>query len=135
MADKNKKKINVKANHGGISIGGNVTSSNIVQGNNNIVTNQTINLTPLFQIIYQEVDRHPQLTSSQKEDVKAELAEVKIAIEEKKVDESFLTRKFRFLKSISPDIVDVAMETLKNPLSGVAEIVKKVATKIKEDTK
>jgi archaellum component FlaC len=131
----NKKKNGLNAGNGSIVIGGNVTGSNVVQGNNNIVTNQTINLTPLFQTIYQKVDEQPQLTSSQKEDVKAELAEVKTALEEKQPDENFLARKFRILRSMAPDIVDVAIETLKNPVSGVAEIIKKVANKIKEDTK
>jgi hypothetical protein len=131
----NKKKNGVNAGNGSIVIGGNVTGSNVVQGNNNIVTNQTINLTPYFQAIYQKVDEHPQLNSSNKEVIKAELADVQTALESKQPDETFLERKFRVLKSMAPDIVDVAMETLKNPVSGVAEIIKKVANKIKEDTK
>ncbi|HCR71197.1 MAG TPA: hypothetical protein DIW23_07130 [Anaerolineae bacterium] len=131
----NKKKSSLNSGNGSIVIGGNVTGSNVVQGNNNIVTNQTINLTPLFQTIYQKVDESPNITSSNKEVVKAELAEVKTALESKQPDESFLERKFRVLKSMAPDIVDVAIETLKNPVSGVAEIIKKVANKMAEDTK
>ncbi|KXK15634.1 MAG: hypothetical protein UZ14_CFX002000364 [Chloroflexi bacterium OLB14] len=131
MADKNRK--SVKANQGGISIGGNVIGSNIVQGDNNVVINQTLNLQPAFAKIYQAVDESPKLTSAQKEDVKAELAEVKNVLETKQPDENLLARKFRMLKSMAPDIVDVAMETLKNPLGGVAEIIKKVANKMKED--
>jgi len=131
----NKKKSSLNSGNGSIVIGGNVTGSNVVQGNNNIVTNQTINLTPLFQTIYQKVDESPNITSSNKEVVKAELAEVKTALESKQPDESFLERKFRVLKSMAPDIVAVAIETLKNPVSGVAEIIKKVANKMAEDTK
>lgn len=131
----NKKKSGLSTGNGGIVIGGNVTGSNIVQGNNNIVTNQTINLTQVFGKLYQEVDENPKLTSSDKEVVKAELADVKTALESKQPDETFLERKFRVLKSMAPDIVDVAMETLKNPISGVAEVIKKVASKMKEDAK
>lgn len=128
----NKKKSGLSTGNGGIVIGGNVTGSNIVQGNNNIVTNQTVNLNQFFQTIYQAVDENPKLTPSDKEVVKAELADVKIALESKQPDETFLERKFRVLKSMAPDIVDVAMETLKNPISGVAEVIKKVANKMAE---
>ncbi|HCB00790.1 MAG TPA: hypothetical protein DEP19_00260 [Anaerolineae bacterium] len=130
----NKKKNGLNAGNGSIVIGGNVTGSNVVQGNNNIVTNQTINLTQVFEELYQEVDKQP-ISSAEKEDVKAELVEVKTALEEKKTDETFFVRKFRNIKRMAPDIVDVAMETLKNPVSGVAEIIKKVANKMKEDAK
>ncbi|MBX3037133.1 MAG: hypothetical protein KF758_09495 [Anaerolineales bacterium] len=130
----NKKKSGLSTGNGGIVIGGNVTGSNIVQGNNNIVTNQTINLNQFFQTIYQKVDENPKLTSSDKEVVKAELADVQTALESKQPDETFLERKFRVLKSMAPDIVDVAMETLKNPISGVAEVIKKVASKMKESS-
>ncbi|MBL8090078.1 MAG: hypothetical protein JNJ43_07105 [Anaerolineales bacterium] len=130
----NKKKSGLSTGNGGIVIGGNVTGSNIVQGDNNIVTNQTINLNQFFQTIYQKVDENPKLTSSDKEVVKAELADVQTALESKQPDETFLERKFRVLKSMAPDIVDVAMETLKNPISGVAEVIKKVASKMKESS-
>ena len=130
-----KKKSGLSTSNGGIVIGGNVTGSNVVQGNNNIVTNQTINLNPFFQTIYQKVDENPKLTSSDKEVVKAELADVQTALESKQPDETFLERKFRVLKSMAPDIVEVAIETLKNPISGVAEVIKKVANKVKEDSK
>lgn len=129
----NKKKDDLQAGHGSIVIGGDVTGSNIVQGNHNVIAHQTIRLNPFFQTIYKVVEEHSTLTPSEKEDVKAELEEVKSALEEKQPDVSFLARRFRNLKRMSPDIVDVAMETLKNPMSGVAEIIKKVANKIKED--
>jgi len=132
MANKKKR---LSTGNGGIVIGGNVTGSNVVQGNNNTVTNQTINLNQFFQTIYQKVDENPKLTASDKEVVKAELADVQTALESKQLDETFLERKFRVLKSMAPDIVDVAIETLKNPISGVAEVIKKVANKMKEDTK
>lgn len=130
-----KKKSSVKANHGGISIGGNVTGSNIVQGNNNRVSIQNINIAPLFKSIYHYVETHPKLQEGKKQDAIEELQEIQSALEESNPDENFITRRFRNLKRMAPDIVDVAMETLKNPVSGVAEIIKKVANKMKEDAK
>lgn len=135
MADKNKKKNNVRANHGGISIGGNVTGSNVIQGNNNRVSIQNVNIAPLFESIYHFVETHPKLQEGKKQDAIAELQEIQTALEESNPDENFITRRFRNIKRMAPDIVEVAMETLKNPMGGVAEIIKKVSQKIKEDTK
>lgn len=127
MADK-------KKNHGGISIGGNVIGSNFVQGNNNRVSIQNVNVAPLFESIYHFVETHPKLQAGKKKDAIEELQEIQSALEEPNPDESSLARKFRNLKRMAPDIVDVAMETLKNPIGGVAEIIKKVAKKMSESS-
>src|SRR5688572_7913650 len=119
MAEKNKN--NVRANNGSISIGGNVTGSSIVQGNNNRVSIQNINIAPLFEDIYHFVDTHPKLQAGKKQDAIGELQEIQSALEQANPDESFLTRKFRNIQRMSPDIVDVAIENLKNPISGVVE--------------
>jgi hypothetical protein len=128
-----KKKNGITAGNGSIVIGGNVQGSNIVMGNNNTVNNQTINIAPLFEMVYRTVSENLSLTSSDKADVKAELQEIQAALEEPNPDEGFLARRFRNIKRMSPDIVEVAFETLKNPLGGVAEIIKRVAKKIAED--
>jgi hypothetical protein len=130
-----KKKNSVRANNGGISIGGNVTGSNIVQGNNNRVSVRNVNIAPLFEDIYHFVETHPKLQAGKKQDAIGELQEIQTALEESNPDENFITRRFRNLKRMAPDIVEVAMETLKNPIGGVAEIIKKVAKKIGDDAK
>jgi hypothetical protein len=127
-----KKKNGLNAGNGSIVIGGNVQGSNIVMGNNNTVSNQSINIAPLFDVIYQLVEAHPSLKPADKADVKAELQEIKTALEEPKPDEGFLARRFRNIKRMAPDIVEVAFETLKNPLGGVAEVIKRVAKKMAE---
>ena len=134
MAEK-KKEDSVSAGNGSIVIGGNVQGSNIVLGNNNNVSNQSvnINITRYFEDINKFVDDHPKLQTGKKEDVKAELAEIKAALEAVKPDENFITRRFRNLKRMAPDIVDVAFETLKNPIGGVAEVIKRIAKKMAEE--
>ncbi len=127
------KKRSLNAGNGSIVIGGNVQGSNIVVGDHNTVTNQTVNITPLFEAIYQSVESHPLLKPADKADVKAELQEIKTALEEPKPDEGFLARRFRNIKRMAPDIVEVAFETLKNPLGGVAEVIKRVAIKMAEE--
>ena len=127
MADK-------KKNNGGIVIGGNVSGSNIVQGNRNVVSNQNINVAPLFDSIYHFVETHPKLQKGKKQDAIADLKEIQTALEESQPDEGFIARRFRNIKRMAPDIVEVAMETLKNPLGGVAEVIKRVAKKMAESS-
>lgn len=131
-AKQNKSRLN--AGSSSVVIGGNVQGSNIMLGNNNSVSNQNINIAPLFQTIYNIVDAHPKLQGGKKQDVKEELAEIKTALEEPKPDENFIARRFRNIKRMSPEIVEVAIKTLQNPIGGVAEVVKRIAKKMAEDS-
>jgi hypothetical protein len=52
-----------------------------------------------------------------------------------KIDESFLSRRFRNIARMAPDLLDVVVATLGNPLAGLGVAVKKIAEKAKEETK
>jgi hypothetical protein len=130
--NRNKKKSRLNAGNGSIVIGGNVQGSNIVMGDHNTVSNQSVNIAPLFQTIYQYVDAHPKLQTGKKQDAKEELKEIETALKEPNPDENFIARRLRNLKRMSPDIVEVAFETLKNPIGGVAEVIKRIAKKVAE---
>ncbi|MBI3151215.1 MAG: hypothetical protein HYZ21_03730 [Chloroflexi bacterium] len=132
MAGRNKKD-SLRARDNSIVIGGNVQGSNVVVGNNNKVVNQTINIAPLFDEIYKKVDLKKELNSDEKNDVKAELQEIQTALEQPNPDESFLARRFRNLKRMAPEITEIAFETLKNPIGGVAEVIKRIAKKAAEE--
>ena len=132
MAEKKKNK-GLSAGDGSIVIGGYVQGSNIVIGDNNTVSNQSINIAPLFQTIYHYVDTHPKLQAGKKQDAKEELKEIETALEKPKPDENFIVRRFRNLQRMAPEIVEVAFETLKNPVGGVAEVVKRIAKKMAEE--
>ena len=133
MAEK-KKKSDLRAGNGSVVIGGNVQGSNVVIGNHNVVSNQSINIAPLFETIYHYVDTHPKLQAGKKQDAKEELKEIQAALEEPKPDENFIARRFRNLKRMAPEIVEVAFETLKNPVGGVAEVMKRIAKKMAEES-
>ncbi len=128
-----KKKDSISAGNNSVVIGGSVQGSNIVIGNNNSVTNASINLAPLFDDIYKKLDIQKDIPSDKKDDIKAELQEIKTAFEKPEPDESFLARRFRNIKRMAPDIVEVAFETLKNPIGGVVEVVKRVSAKMAEE--
>jgi hypothetical protein len=134
MPAKNKKN-GISAGDNSIVIGGSVQGSNIVVGNNNKASNQTINITLLFDEIYKKLDEKKDIKTDDKSDVRAELQEIQIALKQPKPDETFLARRFRNVKRMAPDIAEVAFETLKNPIGGVAEVIKRIVKKATEDTK
>ena len=133
MAPK-KDKNNLSASNGSIVVGGNVVGSNIVVGNNNVVVNKRVNLEKLFKDIDEVVARKVSKLAD-REDIKAELDEIKLEIVKDKPDEGFLARRFRNIQRMSEDIAAVAIETLKNPVGGVVEVVRRVAHKMAEDAK
>ena len=52
-----------------------------------------------------------------------------------KLDEGFLSRRFRNFARMAPDVLDVIVATLRNSLAGLGVAVKKIAEKAKEETK
>jgi len=128
MPAKNKKD-SLAAGDNSIVIGGNVQGSNIVVGNNNRVTNQVINIAPLFREIYTKLEESKALSPQEKSDVKEELQEIQTVLEQPNPDEPFLARRFRNLKRMAPEITEIAFETLKNPIGGVVEVMKRIAKK------
>jgi hypothetical protein len=51
-----------------------------------------------------------------------------------KVDKGFLSRPFRNIARMAPDVLDVVVGTLGNPLAGLGVAAKKIAEKAKEET-
>ena len=51
-----------------------------------------------------------------------------------KVEESFLSRRFRNIARMAPDVLDVIVTTLAHPLAGLGLALKKIAEKAKEET-
>jgi hypothetical protein len=116
---------------------------NIAGGN--ITTHQTttnINVTEieqLFQRIYTAIDTRPETEPGDKEDLKAEVQEIQSTVTEAakengKVDEGFLSRRFRNIARMAPDVLDVIAATLANPLAGLGVAARKIAEKAKEQT-
>ena len=131
MAGK-KKNDGIRAGDHSIVIGGDVKGSNVISGDNNSVGIQNISLSSSFKTIYHFVETHPTLQPAEKEDAKAELKEMETALEQPKPNEEFLARHLRNLQRMAPDIVDVVFETLKNPVSGVATVIQKIAKKMSD---
>lgn len=52
-----------------------------------------------------------------------------------KVDEGFLARRFHNLARMAPNVLDVVVTALGNPLAGLGVAAKKIVEKAKEETK
>jgi hypothetical protein len=93
----------------------------------------------LFNQIYTNIEARPQTSSADKEELKAEVKEIEATVNEvaqknEKVDEGFLSRSFRNIARIAPDVLDVVVAALANPALGIGTVVKKIAERAKQDT-
>jgi hypothetical protein len=71
--------------------------------------------------------------------LKAEVKEIQSTVTEaahknEKVDEGFLLRRFRYIARTAPDLLDLVVATLGNPLAGLGVMAQKIAEKAKEET-
>jgi cell division septum initiation protein DivIVA len=138
-ADASGKQTSVKV--GNISdISGNV---NVAGGN--ITTHDTTTglsaaeIKQLFDDLYARIETRLETSAADKEDLKAEVKEIQTTVTEaaqknEKVDEGFLSRRFRNIGRMAPDVLDVVVATLGNPLAGLGVAVKKIAEKAKQET-
>jgi hypothetical protein len=94
----------------------------------------------LFDQLYSAIETNTKTTPANKEDIKAEVKEIQSTVTEavqknEKVDEGFLSRRFRNIARMAPDVLGVVVATLGNPLAGLGVAVKKIAEKAKEETR
>jgi hypothetical protein len=122
---------NTSASGNGVAISGNVSGGNISISK----TSNTNNTNNFFIPIYRAVEES-QLSPVEKNDLKAEIADVETEIEKgDAADESFLTRRLHSIERMAPDILDVILTTFGNPVAGLGMVAKKVAEKMKAEAK
>lgn len=126
---------NVSDISGSVNVaGGNITTHHTTTGLSAAEIKQ------LFDGLYAKIETRPETPTADKEDLKAEVKEIQTTVTEavkknEKVDEGFLSRRFRNIARMAPDVLDVVVATLGNPLAGLGVAVKKIADKAKEETK
>jgi hypothetical protein len=92
-------------------------------------------MTDLFEKIFARIESHPGLSQADKEDLKAEVVDVKADTSKAgQIDESVLIRRLRNIGRIAPDILDVVLATLVNPAAGFVVVARKVAEKVKSSS-
>ena len=112
----------------------NVTIGNINgnRGSIEINTGDTIQarIEQAFSPVYSAIASRPNTTDIEKDDLKAEAAEVEAALKEKKVDENFVVRRLRNIGRMAPDILEVAMAAILNPAALPPLIAQKIAGQV-----
>ena len=121
------------ANIAGGRISGDTSIQNITTGLSAAEIKQ------LFEQLYTAIEANTKTSPADKEDLKAEVKEIQSTITEaakknEKVDEGFLSRRFRNIARMAPDVLDVVVATLGNPLAGLGIAAKKIAEKAKDET-
>jgi hypothetical protein len=93
----------------------------------------------LFGRIYTAIDSRANTPAGNREDLKNDVQEIQSAVtaaaqKKENVDEGFLLRRFRNIARMAPDLLDVVVATLANPLAGLGVAAMKLAAKAKEET-
>jgi len=124
----------VKADRGGVVISGNVSGSTIVTGDHNVV-GSTANLRKEYlQLIYEAIEKQATADPLEKEDLKGLVEEIQQEDQKgAEADETFIARRLRNIQRMSPEILEVALATIANPLAGFGMVAKKVAERMKAE--
>ena len=85
---------------------------------------------PIFETIYEQVEARPDTSQEQKTEIKVEIEALQAEAEKvEAVDQSFVQARLEHLKKMAPDIWEVVVATLANPIAGINLVVSKVAKK------
>src|SRR5688572_4119050 len=101
-------------------------SGNVNIAGGNISTHHTTTglsaaeIKQLFNGLYAKIDTRPETPTADKEDLKAELKEIQSAVTEavrknEKIPEGVLSRRFRNIARMAPDVLDVTVAAIGNP--------------------
>jgi len=79
-----------------------------------------------------EIDAQPNLSADDKKDLKEQVAKIQTeAAKGEQVDSGRLEKLVNTLSVMGPDIFEVAVATLANPLAGIGLVLKKIGDKAK----
>lgn len=125
------KKSETQVIQGGINIKGNVSiKGGKVAGRDNVeknITNVHISLAPVYHALKKNTTVPPKVKKKVEADVKQIEKEVKKG-EAAKV--SFIQQRLENIEKMAPDIADVVIATLQNPVAGVSVALRKVLAKM-----
>lgn len=114
--------------------GGNITTSESTTGL------RVAEIQQLFDALYLAIESHSKAPPAKKAELEAEVKEIQAAVtgasqEGKTLDEGFLSRRFRNIARMAPDVLDVVVKTLANPALGLGEVARKIAIKAAQEEK
>ena len=125
----------VKENKEGVFVEGNVQNSKLAGRDQNSTENVETIRDELFTELIRKIDQLSNVAPDDQEDLKANVEEIRVEADKgDEADESFISRRLRNIKRIAPDIAEVVVAALSNPMAGFATIVKKIAERAQEST-
>ena len=111
---------------GGDIAGGDITKGNVTQSHGL----QASDIKELFSPVYQQIDQKKELPADDREDLKVMVNEIEQqAAKGTDADEGLISRHLRNIARMAPDILDVTLKTIANPVLGLATLAQKVASK------
>jgi hypothetical protein len=122
----------------GVSIGGNVETGGGDIAGGDIKKGdvhqshgpQASDVKELFSPIYQLIDQKKTLPVEDQADLKVMVEEIEAeAVKGEDADETLIGRHLRNIARMAPDILDVTLKTIANPVLGLATIAQKIASK------
>ncbi len=121
-----------QARNGNIDISGTVDANQTVIGHGNKVTYSEVSGNT-FAPVREAIERRPEDPKVDKEELTATVDRIeKEAAKGAEADESKLDRWIGFVADMAPDVWDVLIATLTNPIAGLGMVARKVAIRSKE---
>ena len=110
----------------------NIKQGDIVGGNQ---FKTIINTENWFSPIYQAVSKRPKTSARKREILRNNVEEIETEIQKgANADKKFISQRIESLKKMAPDILEIVLATLANPVGGISLVVTKLAIKVSKDT-
>jgi DNA-binding NtrC family response regulator len=89
----------------------------------------------LFNQLFAQIDSLANLRQNDKDDLKDEITELQKELAKKdQADEALLMRRLRNIGRMAPDILEVTLATITNPIAGFGVIARKIAAKARSSS-
>jgi hypothetical protein len=132
------KKTEIKTD-GGAYVGGNVNTGGgkfVGRDDNSREGFSAREAQKLFESLYKTIETKADLSADDKTDIKVEVDELRQELAKgEKANETFIQRRLRNIGRVAPDILEVTLATIANPVAGFGVIAKKIAGKMDAQAK
>jgi len=89
---------------------------------------------PFFEV-YQNLKEFHQKNPKQAQKVAKEVEQIKSELQkEEEANDSFLEQRLKNIRRMAPDIFDIILKTIANPVNAFTEVAKKIAEKISRES-
>ena len=113
--------------------GGDISGGNIAKGNVSMYHASEMRISEvnnLFQPIYDKLNHLPKLLPKNRRILQKNVVEIQYEVSKgKKADKGFIESRLANIAHMAPDILEIVISTLANPIIGLRDLVNKIAEK------